>query len=160
MKTWLLTAALAVAPIASQDLSIPSATHEKNHQYIVYDSEQQSVPAGKHAMLELRFQLEDGFHVNSHTPKSDLLIPTQLTLDPADGVKVAPIEYPAGKTFSFRFDPDEKLDVYAESFTLKLPVTASPGDHEVHGTLRYQACNQAACYPPRTLPISVLFKAK
>jgi len=30
----------------------------------------------------------------------------------------------------------------------------------VDGTLRYQACDQAACYPPKSLPVEVIFTAK
>jgi hypothetical protein len=102
----------------------------------------------------------EGYHVNSHTPKSDFLIPTTLKLDAADGVKAGATEYPAGKMYSFSFDPTEKLDVYAGDFTVKLPVVAAAGDHTVSGVLRYQACDNAACYPPKTLPVQVLFTAK
>jgi hypothetical protein len=28
------------------------------------------------------------------------------------------------------------------------------------GTLKYQACDNASCYPPRTIPVKVLFTAK
>ena len=59
----------------------------KPKSYVTYTAEAQTVPAGKHAVLQLRFQLMPGFHVNSHTPKSDTLIPTALTLQPAAGVK-------------------------------------------------------------------------
>ena len=128
--------------------------------YVVFAAEPQMVAAGKNAVLELRFHVVSGYHVNSHTPKSELLIPTRIELEPADGVKASVPEYPAGKAYSFSFDPSEKLDVYADAFTVKLPVTASAGAHEVHGALKYQACDQAACYPPKTLPISVIFTAK
>jgi hypothetical protein len=50
--------------------------------------------------------------------------------------------------------------VYVDGFTVKLPVIATPGTHELHGTLHYQACDHAACYPPRSLPIAVPFTAK
>ena len=128
--------------------------------YVVYAAEPQTVAAGKNAVLELRFRVMQGFHVNSHTPKSELLIPTALTLDTAAGVKVGPLEYPAGQSYSFSFDPKEKLDVYAGDFTVKLPVVAAAGEHTIVGTLRYQACDNASCYPPKTLPVQVLFTAK
>ena len=102
----------------------------------------------------------EGYHVNSHTPKSELLIPTTLRFDQADGVEPGTLEYPAGKMYSFSFDPSEKLDVYAGDFTVKMPVTATPGDHVVSGNLKYQACDNAACYPPRTLPVQVAFTAR
>jgi DsbC/DsbD-like thiol-disulfide interchange protein len=132
----------------------------KSKAFVLYAAEPQSVPAGKHATLELRFHIVQNYHVNSHTPKSQLLIPTTLTLQPADGVKAAAIEYPAGKPYSFSFDPKDVLDIYAGDFTLKLPVVATPGDHTLEGALKYQACDNASCFPPRTLPVKVVFTAK
>lgn len=133
---------------------------EKAKQHVAYVAEAQTVAAGKRAVLELRFKVEDGFHVNSHTPKSEFLIPTVLGLGPGDGVKVAALEYPAGKEFSFSFSPGEKLDVYSEDFVVKVPVVATAGPHELKGELKYQACDRAACFPPKTLAVDVLFTAK
>jgi DsbC/DsbD-like thiol-disulfide interchange protein len=132
----------------------------KPKSYVVYAAEQQVVPAGKRSVLELHFRVVDGFHVNSHTPKSELLIPTQIALQPATGVKAETVEYPAGTSYSFSFDPSEKLDVYTGAFMVKLPVVAEPGAHTIDGTLRYQACDHAACYPPKSLPVQVIFTAK
>jgi len=137
-----------------------NATPVKTKSYVIYDAEPQVVTAGKRAVLEMRFRVVNGYHVNSHTPKSELLIPTKLALQPAAGVKAEPAEYPAGTEFSFSFSPKDKLDVYAGDFTVKLPVIANAGSHEVDGTLRYQACDHAACYPPKSLPVQVIFTAK
>ena len=128
--------------------------------YVLYKAEPQVVKAGKPAVVELQFVVRDGFHVNSHTPKSELLIPTAVTMKPADGVKVGAVEYPVGTSYSFSFDPSEKLDVYSGAFTVKLPVVAEAGQHTVDGVLRYQACDHAACYPPKSLPVQVVFTAK
>jgi Disulphide bond corrector protein DsbC len=138
-------------------LDAPAA---KPKSYVVYAAEQQVIAAGKKSVLELHFRVVDGFHVNSHTPKSELLIPTQIVLQPAAGVKADALEYPAGTSYSFSFDPTEKLDVYSGAFTVKLPVVAEAGAHSIEGTLRYQACDRAACYPPKSLPVEVLFTAK
>ena len=128
--------------------------------YITYAAEPQVVKAGKASVVELHFRVRDGFHVNSHTPKSELLIPTAITLQPTADVKAAPVVYPAGTEYSFAFEPKEKLDVYTGAFTIKLPVVAAAGEHTIDATLRYQACDSAACYPPKTLPLQVLFTAK
>ena len=128
--------------------------------YVVYAAEPQSIAANKQATLELRFQIVNGYHVNSHTPKSDFLIPTVVTLQPSSGVKTGELQYPKGMPYSFSFDPGTKLDVYAGSFTVKLPVVASAGEHTLAGTLKYQACDNASCYPPRIVPLKVLFNAK
>jgi len=132
----------------------------KARQYVIYAAEAQTIPANKRGTLELRFHVTDGFHVNSHTPKSELQIPTALTLLPTAQIKLSVAEYPAGKIFTFAFDPTEKLDVYTGDFTIKVPVTASVGAHQIQGTLQYQACDRAACFPPKTLPVTILFTAK
>jgi len=150
----------AVAMLRAQQVGNLDAPAPKSKSYILYAAESQEVAAGKRTVLELHFRVVDGFHVNSHTPKSELLIPTQITLQPAAGVKAEALEYPAGTSYSFSFDPTEKLDVYTGAFTVKLPVLATAGSHTVDGTLRYQACDHAACYPPKTLPVQVIFTAK
>ncbi|WP_260738032.1 protein-disulfide reductase DsbD N-terminal domain-containing protein [Tunturiibacter lichenicola] len=152
---------LAFAAVGyAQQVGNLDAPPAKPKSYVVYAAEQQSVSAGKRSVLELHFRVVDGFHVNSHTPKSELLIPTRIELQPAAGVKADAIEYPAGTSYSFSFDPTEKLDVYSGDFTVKLPVVAEAGTHTVDGTLRYQACDHAACYPPKSLPLQVIFTAK
>ena len=81
-----LMAALPAAANAQQvgNLDAPAP---KPKSFVVYAAEQQNVPAGKRSVLELHFRVVDGFHVNSHTPKSELLIPTQITLQPAAASK-------------------------------------------------------------------------
>jgi DsbC/DsbD-like thiol-disulfide interchange protein len=161
MKLYLAGLMLLVpGALAAQEVGRLDAPAVKAKSYVVYAAEQQSVAAGKKGVLELHFRVVDGFHVNSHTPKSELLIPTQVTLQPATGVKLAAIEYPAGISYSLEADPSEKLDVYTGAFTVKLPVVAQAGEHTVDGTLRYQACDHAACYPPKSLPVQVVFTAK
>lgn len=149
-----LFAGLAQAQVGNMDAPA------KPKAYVLYAAEPQNIPASKSAIVELRFHLVPGYHVNSHTPKSELLIPTTLTLLPAAGVKAQAIEYPAGRPYSFSFDPTDKLDVYMGDFTVKLPVVATAGQHTIDGSLKYQACDNASCYPPRTLPVKVIFTAK
>jgi hypothetical protein len=132
----------------------------KAKQFVEYAAESQVIPAGKQVVLELRFRVVEGYHINSHKPNSELQIPTVMESLAGSGVKVLPAEYPAGKPYSFSFAPDEKLDVYQGEFVVKVPVVASAGAHELKGSLKYQACDTAACYPPRRLPLDVLFTAK
>lgn len=143
---------------ASAQLNMNAPAKPKT--YVVYAAEAQTVAANKPATLDLRFQVMSGYHVNSHTPKSEFLIPTAVTLQPAAGVKEGELQYPHGVPYSFATDPNTKLDVYAGAFTVKLPVVASAGQHALDATLKYQACDNASCYPPRTVPLKILFSAK
>jgi len=146
-------------PLAQQLGSLDAPTKLKG--YVSYAAEPQTVAAGKRAVLELHFRVAEGFHVNSHTPKSELLIPTELTLTPDAGMEDAgKMEYPAGTEYRVATSPGERLDVYTGGFRIRLPVLARAGQHLLTGALRYQACDRAACYPPKSLPVQVLFTAK
>jgi hypothetical protein len=143
----------SLRPAVAQGIGVPKNT-------VIYVAEQQSVRAGARSVVELHFKVVDGYHVNSHTPKSDFLIPTSLKTQPADGVTQSAVEYSAGQEFSFSFSPTEKLDVYSGDFTVKVPVVAQAGEHTIEASLHYQACDHAACYPPKSLPLQILFTAK
>jgi hypothetical protein len=113
--------------------------------------------AGASKDVSLDFRIGPEFHINSHTPKSPLLIPTVLKLILPAQVTLAEVKYPAGQDATFAFSPDEKLNVYSGDFSinavLKTPAHASTGTYPVTGELRFQACDHSACYPPRTIPV-------
>ncbi len=160
MKGFLILGLAAIAPMPAQGFGTQSNLPARNRQYVSYSAEPQTVTAGKRALLEVDFNVLNGFHVNSHKPKSDLLLPTLMEVEAGEGVKATEAIFPAGSTYSFDFNPTEKLDVYQGPFIVQLPVVANAGVHEIHGTLKYQACDHAACYPPRSLPIVINFVAK
>jgi hypothetical protein len=109
-------------------------------------------------MVNLNFRVPPGYHINSNAPKSEFLIPTALKMDLPTDIILGKIEYPPGEDATFPFSPDEKLSVYSGDFTIALGVhplkSVVPGKYVMHGVLRYQACDNAACYPPKTLPVS------
>jgi Disulphide bond corrector protein DsbC len=109
-------------------------------------------------MVDLIFRIPSGYHINSNTPKSEFLIPTALKMDLPTDIILGKIEYPAGEDRSFPFSPDETLSVYSGEFTIAVGVhplhSVVPGKYVMHGVLRYQACDNAACYPPKNLPVS------
>src|SRR5277367_3419437 len=117
---------------------------------------------GKQTMISLNFRVPPGYHINSNTPRSEFLIPTALKMEVPTDIMLGKIEYPAGEDLTFPFSPDEKLSVYAGDFTVAIGVhpllSVVPGKYMMHGVLRYQACDNAACYPPRTLPVSLEVK--
>jgi len=108
--------------------------------------------------VPLNFRVASGFHINSNTPRSEFLIPTALKMDLPTDIVLGKIEYPPGKDLTFPFSPDEKLNVYSGDFTVNVMVhplsSVSPGKYLMRGVLRYQACDNAQCFPPKTLPVS------
>jgi hypothetical protein len=116
-----------------------------------------AVIRGRATSVELRFHVSSGFHINSNTPSAEYLIPTTLKLDVPTDIVVGKITYPPGQQMSFAFAPEEKLSVYSGEFDLSVQVrplsSVLPSKYEIRGQLRYQACDNAACYPPKQLPV-------
>jgi hypothetical protein len=117
-----------------------------------------TVVQGKPGTVPLLFHVANGYHINSNKPKSEFLIPTVLKLEATTDIVIGKTTYPEGQDMNFPFDPDEKLNVYTGEFTVDVLVrplhTVMAGKYMVRGTLKYQACDNAACYPPKQLPIS------
>jgi len=113
-------------------------------------------------MVNINFRVPPGYHINSNTPKSEFLIPTTLKMEVPTDIVLGKFAYPPGEDASFPFSPDEKLSVYTGDFTISVGVhplhAVVPGKYLMHGILRYQACDNAACYPPKTLPVSFEIK--
>ena len=139
----------------AQEIRLGDARAAAMKGHVVLLSDSISVAAGKPQVVELRFRVDPGFHINSHAPKDELLIPTALTLEASGPVKVAGEEYPAGSAFRLVVGAGETLDVYQGAFAVRLRVVAPAGTSTLTGGLHYQACDNAACFPPKTLPVRV-----
>ncbi len=117
-----------------------------------------TVKQGKPATVPLSFRVTSGYQINSNKPKSDFVIPTVLKEEATTDIIVGKTTYPEGQDMSFAFAPDEKLNVYTGDFNVDVLVrplrSVQVGKYIVRGTLKYQACDNAACYPPKQLPIS------
>lgn len=116
-----------------------------------------AVTRGKSNSVNLRFHVGSGFHVNSNKPKSEFLIPTVLKLSAPTDIVIGRVIYPAGTEMSFAFAPEDKLSVYSGEFPVVVEVRplaeVIPAKYMIRGELRYQACDKAACYPPKKLPV-------
>ena len=117
--------------------------------------EQIALTAGKVSTVVLHFRIAAGLHINSHAPKDEFLIPTTLTIPEVSGVRLEEAKYPAGVDFTMPADPGTRLNVYTGEFVIEARVVAAAGDHLVEAKLRYQACDQNACMPPRTITAAI-----
>jgi thiol:disulfide interchange protein DsbD len=107
--------------------------------------------AGRPFRLAVVAEIQAGWHVNSHTPKEDYLIPTAVSLAPAPGLRFDAPAYPKHVERKFAFS-DQPLAVYEGKtvFTISGTVDpgAAPGPRALVATVFYQACNDAQCLPP------------
>ena len=117
--------------------------------------------AGTTVEVKLPLQLREGYHVNSNMPPDPYLIPLKLSWD-AGPFTAFEVVYPKPILLKLGFWPTP-VPVFSGKFelTTRFKVTASvpPGLVNLPGKLRYQACNDRMCLPPKTidltLPVSV-----
>ena len=95
--------------------------------------------------------IESGWHVNAHQPRDEFLIPTTLQVTPPQGVTVGAIEYPKPVERKLAFS-DDPLLLYEGTIELRAPLTGA-GSGRFEAQLRYQACDDTRCLPPKTLAL-------
>ncbi|HEV8494665.1 MAG TPA: protein-disulfide reductase DsbD domain-containing protein, partial [Candidatus Angelobacter sp.] len=117
--------------------------------------EQVTVPAEKATPVALHFHIAQGLHINSHTPSDEFLIPTVFSIPEGGGVKLDAASYPGGADFTLPSDPKTKLNVYTGEFIIQAKIVSPAGNHLVQGKLRYQACNDSQCLPPKTITVPI-----
>ncbi len=117
--------------------------------------EQVTVAAGRPSSLELHFRVAPGLHINSHVPRGEYLIPTTFSIPEGSGVRLLDAIYPPGAEIALPLDPMTKLSVYSGEFRIRTRIVAAPGDHLVQARLRYQACDNNTCMPPRTIVAAI-----
>ena len=106
--------------------------------------------AGEVARIAARIDIPRGWHVNSHWPTFDYLIPTTLRLT-GPGVEVIEIRYPPGEMKAFAFTSDQELSIYEGDVAVIATVSVSAQTRAsvpVTGTVSYQACSDRVCLPP------------
>jgi len=113
--------------------------------------------AGAAVEVKLPLQLREGYHVNTNMPPDPYLIPLRLTWD-SGPLTVTEIAYPKPSFLKVEFFAGQ-LPVFSGRFDLitrfKVAASAPPGLVNVPGKLRYQACNDRMCLPPKTIEITL-----
>ncbi len=103
-----------------------------------------------------------GLHVNSNRPNSQYAIPTTVKIT-AVGAKFGAINYPKGKNRKFQFSED-MLNVYegtvSFSFNFTVPANFKGNVVKVRAVVRYQACTDEVCYPPKTKEVTLTAKIR
>jgi len=107
--------------------------------------------------VKVSLQIREGYHCNSNKPIDDYLIPLKLTWAPGP-LEAPEVTYPTPQMEKYSFSPTP-LSVYTGNFELmtkfKVSPTATPGQVNITGRLRYQACNDRMCLPPKTVDVSL-----
>lgn len=108
--------------------------------------------------VALKLSMRPGYHANSDKPSEDFLIPLRLTWDSKAPVEAVETVYPKAKLEKFEFT-EKPISVVDGDFEIvtrfRRAPNAMPGPAFLSGKLRYQACNDKMCFPPKTIDVKV-----
>lgn len=121
-----------------------------------------AVRRGGSAKGAIVMDVPGGLHVNSSRPNSQYAIPTVVRLS-AVGAKIGAVSYPRGRNRKFGFSEDT-INVYegrtAFAFNLTVPANFKGNVVRVRAVVRYQACTDEVCYPPKSKEITLTAKVQ
>ncbi|RMG06758.1 MAG: hypothetical protein D6735_03740 [Acidobacteria bacterium] len=119
-----------------------------------------TVKKGSTARGVVILEIPDGLHVNSNRPNNQYAIPTTLRLYSKD-INVGKALYPRGKDKKFPFN-EKPINIYEGKvrfiFSVKVPQSFKGKTIKVRAVVRYQACNDEVCFPPKEKEILLTAK--
>jgi hypothetical protein len=124
-----------------------------------------TVAAKRGAAVTARIPMvvQQGYHVNSNTPTDEYLIPLKLTWKSTGALEAGAVTYPKASLEKYEFS-EKPLSVFTGKFEVtanfKVAAGAPAGPGAAVGQLRYQACSDRACYPPKTIDVKLPYSVQ
>ncbi len=116
------------------------------------------VPQGGTARIAVEVTINHPWHINAHELTDEFLVPTEITFEPPEGIRVTGVFYPAGieKKLDFSEQPLRLYDgvVYIGA-TVEVSPGFAPGDTVIAATLTYQACDNEKCLMPAMVTVNI-----
>jgi hypothetical protein len=117
-----------------------------------------SMKIGETNPVELTFIIADEFHIQPAFVRNNNFVPTELIIDPLDGLTFKKPEFPVPDSISV--GKDLLFLGYRGTLKVSVPVFVepgtTPGPHDITVTLSYQACKATSCFFPRKLNITTI----
>ena len=123
----------AVQPVIAERL--PDATSRRGPVAV-------DVFVAEYGALAVRIAMAEGWHVNSHRPLDDYLIPTEVRTPAGSAWRLADLTYPMGKRVTLGFST-EPLSVYEGTVWVRGRLAGGEGEAVIEVVT--QACNDRMC---------------
>ena len=121
-----------------------------------------TISRGGSARGTIVLSVPGGLHVNSNRPGNEFQIPTTVRLT-AVGAKAGAISYPRGKNRKFGFS-EGSINVYdgrtTFNFNVTVPKNFKGNTVRVRAVVKYQACTDEVCYPPKSKEVTLTAQVK
>ncbi|MEP7146121.1 MAG: cytochrome c biogenesis protein CcdA [bacterium] len=107
--------------------------------------------------IALRISIKQNYHINSYKVNDPSLIKTSVNLS-SDKFKLINTFFPEDKKLKFQFT-EQEINVYEGEITTGLTImpnsTLADGKYLIQVKINFQACDDKACYPPKTVSESI-----
>jgi DsbC/DsbD-like thiol-disulfide interchange protein len=159
-----------VSSIMVQQFGLPApaahVTKQTKQLDVSLSASTDSAATGQHVALVLDIALHPKMHV--YAPGVEHYMPISWEIDESGAAKAQAVNWPKSKTL--RLDViDETVPVYTDQFRLVRDIVFAPdaklktlvnekGEIAIHGTLKYQACDDRMCYIPVSVPLDWTFR--
>ncbi len=114
---------------------------------------------GSELKIVLIVKIDDKWHINSHQPNDEFLIPSKFRIQSKYDLNFSKTIYPEPKNIDLAFS-DQPVSVFEGESKfyglIDIPKDFSLGIYEFEVIFEYQACNDNTCLPPKR--VSVPFK--
>lgn len=121
-----------------------------------------TVAKGVAARATVVLSIPGGLHVNSNRPNAEYQIPTSVRAT-SSGAKIGAVSYPRGRNRKFSFS-ESQLNVYegraSFGFNVTVPASYKGSTVSVRVVVKYQACTEEVCYPPKTKEITLTARVR
>lgn len=159
-----------VSSILVEQFGLPAAgariTKESKQLVVSSSASTDSIATGEHVALVLDIDLKPKMHVYAPGVEHYLSIDWQIA--DSDAAKAGAVTWPQSKKLYLDVI-DETVPVYIGQFRIvrdivfagdaKLkPLVNEKGEITIHGTLKYQACDDRMCYIPVSVPLDWTFR--
>ncbi|MBI3910165.1 MAG: AGE family epimerase/isomerase, partial [Armatimonadetes bacterium] len=144
--------AMLVATDRFLETGPPSAT-SADRVKVTAEASPAVVRPGESTRLQVRFEIEPGWHISASAPGGEHLIPTTVSVSEGLGITAGEAAFPKPlpKAFGSGF-AGETLPVYEGTVTatvaLRVSPETAPNRYGIPVRVRYQACSQTECLAP------------
>jgi DsbC/DsbD-like thiol-disulfide interchange protein len=107
-------------------------------------------------LLTVKIAIEKGWHIYANPAGAAGPVPTTVQVEAASALRDVQIQYPPGK---LKTQAGENFHIYEDTveITVRLQravINGQPDSSPLTVTVRYQACNDQICLPPRTVKLT------
>lgn len=116
------------------------------------------IKKGRMVKASVVIDIPKGLHVQSNKPLDKYLIATKLDVETPSGMKVGPVVYPRAVMRNLKFSKSAVAVFEGRAivrFNVIVPANYGGSSGEIRGKLRFQACNDDACFPPVTREVKM-----